>query len=244
MLGTVGLRLRRHAVPRGRGPRAARPAPGDDDAHRARDRRRVRLQPGRDARATPGCRSGRSSRRSSPSCCSVTGSRCARSRRRRARSKELAKLLPSRGDRGSRATARRRSRSRRCVTGDVVLVRPGRARPGGRRGAVRREQRRRVDDHRRVAPGEEAPRRPGDRRDRERGRVAPRRGDRDRASRPRSPASCAWSSRRRPRARAPRRSPTAPRSCSPSSRSRAAVLTARRLGPRGGARARSSSSAS
>ena len=77
--------VRRLGLPPGRRRRAARPAARDDDADLAGDHGRLRLQPRGDARLSRDADSGGSWRRWSRSCCSATGSRCARSPRRRAR---------------------------------------------------------------------------------------------------------------------------------------------------------------
>jgi hypothetical protein len=176
--GDPRLRLRRRAVRPGRPPRAACPSPGDDDAHRARDRRRVRVQRHRDAGLSGDAAVGRALH---------------------ARHGDAARSLDrdalhhpgARGAEGAREAppVHGRPGRRRPRGGGPALRAPRRRhdpRPPGiapsRRWSrgVRREHRRRVHDHRRVAPSEEAPGRAGDRGHRERCGLAARPGDRDR----------------------------------------------------------------
>ena len=150
-----GVPVRRLAVPPGCVARAARPAAGDDDADRARDLGGVRVQRRRDARAIPGCRSGRSWPRWSRSCCWATGSRCARSPRRRARcaswrsccrTPRFAIVQRRTSDRGGAGRALRAGRP----GAGAARARAFRPTAWSREGAERGQ---RVDDHRRVAAG-------------------------------------------------------------------------------------------
>ena len=136
----------------------------------------------------------------------------------------LAELLPDTRRAGRPATDRD-DPARRARVGDVVLVRPGGRVPADGDGGRRERRRRRIDDHRRVARGDEAAGRQGRRRHGRRGRHRCGSASTRSAMRRRCRGSCAWSPRRRRLRRAPRRSPIAPpRSCS-TSRSAAGRVT-------------------
>ena len=120
--------------------------------------RRVRVQRRRDARLPGRCRSGGSWRRSSRSCCSATGSRCARSRRRRARCRSWRSCCPSTAQRIVGERDRGGADRRTLRDGDLVLVRPGASVPADGVVRERQERRQRVDDHRRVRARSRRPR--------------------------------------------------------------------------------------
>ncbi len=94
--GIGGLPDRRAGVPRRRRRRTAGPHTRDDDAHLARAARRSRLLGRGAARLSRAWTSGGSSRLSSRSCCSGTGSRCARSRVLATRSASSRSCCPTR----------------------------------------------------------------------------------------------------------------------------------------------------